>query len=334
MAINDLLKKAAKKDASDIHLIVGNKPLVRVDGELSELSGESKITASAAKNLIYGVLNKEQQKEFEEKKDLDISYEVKNVGRFRVNLHFEKGNPALAARIIPAEIPTMEDVLMPEVLYDMAKLRQGLIIFTGAAGQGKSTSMAAMIDYINKERKEHIITLEDPVEFLFKNEKSIIEQRELGVDMNSFTSGLKHVVRQDPNVIMVGEMRDLESIALTLTLAETGHLVLTTLHTISAAQAIDRIIDVFPESQQGQIRLQLSMVLAAVVSQDLLLKKGGGRVAAREILVNTPAVANLIRERKTPQIENVIATSSKEGMMTMEQAIKKLDKEGLIETEK
>lgn len=331
MQINDLLKISVKKKASDIYIIANTKPIIRVDGKLSEVAGVKKLTAKEAKDLVFSVLNKKEQADFKSLKDVDISYEVSGVSRFRINLHWEKGNPALSARVIARDIPTMEEILMPEAAYNFTRREGGLIIITSPTGNGKSTTMAAMVGLINKEKRNHIITLEDPIEFLYKNDQSILEQRELGKDFNTFQDGLKHVLRQDPDVIMVGEMRDLESIASTLTLAETGHLVFATLHTPSASQTIDRIIDVFPPHQQNQIRLQLSTTLAGIISQKLLPKKEGGRIVAREVLINNSAIANLIREQKTHQIENVVATSLKEGMSTMEQDIKRLFKEELIE---
>jgi twitching motility protein PilT len=239
----------------------------------------------------------------------------------------------MVARVISDKMPNLEEIGMPKIIYDLLNLKQGLILITGPTGCGKSTSLAAMINYINLNRRCHIITLEDPIEYLFKPEKSIIIQRQLGTDMLSFSEGLKHALRQDPNVIMVGEMRDLETIATTITLAETGHLVLATLHTYNAAQTIDRIIDIFPPHQQGQVRMQLSMTLAAVMSQRLLNKTEGGRVAAREVMLNTAAVSNLIRENKVSQLKTVIETSSKEGMISLDQDLQRMFKEKLITKE-
>jgi len=279
------------------------------------------------------MLSEHQRELFLTEKELDLSYDLPSVSRFRVNLHIERGNPALAARIVSARIATMEDLVMPEVVYDLVRLPQGLILVTGPTGCGKSTSLAAMVSLINKERRAHIITLEDPIEFLHTSDQSIIKQRQLSTDFLSFPEALKHVLRQDPNVIMVGEMRDLETVAATITLAETGHLVLATLHTLNAAQTVDRIIDIFPPYQQTQVRLQLSLSLRGVISQQLLPKKGGGRVASREIMINTPAVSNLIRENKIAQIKSVIQTSAEDGMTTMDQDLKRLYKDNLIDRE-
>jgi twitching motility protein PilT len=253
-----------------------------------------------------------------------------NLGRLRINIHWEKDVPGLVARVVSQKIPTMAEILMPELVKELIKTRDGLILVTGPTGCGKSTTLAAMINEINTSRSVHIVTLEDPIEFIFTPQKSIVRQRQLGSDMKSFKQGLKHVLRQDPNVIMVGEMRDLESIAATITLAETGHLVLATLHTLNAAQTVDRIIDSFPPYQQSQVRTQLSMSLRAVISQQLIKKIKGGRIAAREILVNNSAVANLIRENKIAQIKTVIQTSSDEGMVTMDNDLKRLVQEKLI----
>lgn len=333
MDINKLFQIAVDKKASDLHLMVGLKPYLRIDGTLVSLSDEKEITAQQMEEGIFSLLTRPQEERLKEKRELDISLEAKEGNRFRINIHYEKGNLGLVARIILNKVPDLKAIDMPEVVYNLLQLQQGLILVTGPTGCGKSTSLAAMIEYINEEQKRNIITLEDPIEFIFKSKKSIIIQRQLGTDILSFKAGLKHIVRQDPDVIMVGEMRDLETIAATTTLAETGHLVLATLHTYSAAQTIDRIIDIFPPYQQAQIKLQLASVLAAVISQRLVPKIKGGRVAAREILINTPAVANLIRESKIAQVPTVIETNSKIGMISMEKALKNLYKDGLISKE-
>jgi len=332
MHINDLFQTATDKKASDLHLAANRRPILRVDGELREIKDQQVLKPKDLEKLIFEILSAEQKERFVKNRDLDLSHDFKGA-RYRVNLHFEKGSVGLVARVVPPTVPTLEDIVMPGIVYDLTRLSQGLILVTGPTGHGKSTTLAAMINQINKERICHVVTLEDPIEFLFSSDRSIIKQRELGFDILSFAEGLKHVLRQDPNVVMVGEMRDLETIATTLTLAETGHLVLATLHTYSAAQTVDRIIDVFPPHQQHQIRLQLSMTLAGVISQRLLPKIGGGRVAAKEILINTSAVANLIRENKTAQINTVIQTSAEKGMVTIDQDLKRLVEEGLISEE-
>ena len=324
MSIQEIFQLAAKRNASDVHLVAEAPALLRIDGELIPIEPKDVLTKKEIEQMVFSLLSEEQKKRFNDNKELDFSYENKEEVRFRVNLHYERGNVGLVARVITGEIPTLEDLRMPKVVYDLVNLQQGLILVTGPTGCGKSTTLAAMINYINQNRKCSIITLEDPIEFMFKHNKSVIVQRQLGTDITSFSQGLKHVLRQDPNVIMVGEMRDLDTIGTTITLAETGHLVLATLHTYSAAQTIDRIIDIFPPYQQSQVRMQLSMTLAAVISQRLVNKVGGGRLAAREILTNTPAISNLIRENKIAQIKTVIETSSKDGMESLDHNLKDL----------
>ncbi len=337
MAENSIIEKlfaiANEKKASDLHLLVDMHPILRIDGQLHLLDSEETITDKLMEDITKTILSPEQQQQFAENKDLDLSYEIADGTRFRINLHVSRDHVGLVARVVPVTIPTMADVMMPEVVNKFMRMNQGLVLVTGPTGSGKSTSLAAMIDMINTERGLSIVTLEDPIEFLYTQKKSIIKQRQLGTDMKSFASGLKHVLRQDPDVILVGEMRDLETIAATITLAETGHLVLATLHTLNAAQTIDRIIDVFPPYQQPQVKLQLSMSLRGVISQRLVPRTDGGLIAAREILVNTPAVANLIRENKVAQIKTVIQTSADEGMVTMDQDLKRLVKEGAITQE-
>jgi twitching motility protein PilT len=333
MNIKDLLKKAVEQQASDLHLVVSLPPILRIDGELIDLKNKGLVSNKELEQMAYSLISSEQKQRFNKNRELDFSFELNDKSRFRMNLHYERNNIGLVARVISNKLPTLEDINMPKVTYDLLNLKQGLILVTGPTGCGKSTTLAAIINYINNNRRCNIVTFEDPIEFLFKPGKSIIIQRQLGSDIISFAKGLKHVLRQDPNVIMVGEMRDLETIAATITLAETGHLVLATLHTYSAAQTIDRIIDIFPPHQQNQIRMQLSITLASVISQRLLPKVNGGRIAGREIMINTPAVANLIRENKITQIGTVIETSSKEGMFTMDQDLRRLYNEKLLEKE-
>ncbi|NMC51952.1 PilT/PilU family type 4a pilus ATPase [Candidatus Kuenenbacteria bacterium] len=334
MLLDQIFKIGVDKGASDVHLVVNEPPIIRINGVLYRLDDFGIINKKKVEELIYTILTPKQKEDFINTREMDVSHELSSGERFRVNLHFEKGNPGLVARIINTEPPTMESTNMPQIVYRLAELNQGLIILTGPTGCGKSTSLAAIINYINNSRAANIITMEDPIEFVFQPQKSIIRQRQYGFDFVSFPEALKHVLRQDPNVIMVGEMRDLETISSTITLAETGHLVLTTLHTPNASQTIDRIIDIFPPHQQDQIRMQLSMCLIGVIAQQLLpAPDGQSRVVAREIMINTPAVANLIRENKIAQIKTVIQTSSDDGMISMDQYLQQLIKEKLITKE-
>jgi len=331
MHIDELFQKAVESKSSDLHLVVGMPPILRINGDLRVVPNYEALTPNILKELIYNILTTDEQLRLEKDKELDISYAPPSSGRFRINLHFEKGNLGVVARFIPVVIPSLEDVHMPEIVKPLLRLDQGLILVTGPTGCGKTTALASMIDFINKDRACHIITLEDPIEFIFSSAKSIIRQRQYGHDMISFGEGLKHALRQDPNVIMVGEMRDLETVATTITLAETGHLVLATLHTNNAEQTINRIIDIFPPYHQQQVRLQLSLTLQAVISQRLLpLKDHSGRVAVRELMLNTPAVANLIRENKTHQIKHIMQTSLGDGMLLMDRGIRDVYQKGLI----
>lgn len=335
MNLNLLFSIAAEGNASDIHLLFDYEPIFRLNGELLKLSEFSqkltarKLTKKDLEVFVDEILNNEQKNIFLKNKDLDIAYQI-GVFRFRVNFCFEKENISITARVISDEKPSLDEIGMPEIVKDLMEKKQGFILITGPTGCGKSTTLAAMINHVNSNRKANIITFEDPIEFIFKPDKSIISQRQLGIDMISFSSGLKHVLRQDPNVIMLGEMRDPETIATAITLAETGHLVLATLHTYSAAQTIDRIIDSFPPHQQGQVKSQLSGNLTAIISQRLLPATNGGRVAAREILLNNQAISNLIREGKIAQIKSIIETNASAGMITMDKHIKFLYQEGLI----
>jgi len=338
MDIRDLLKLAAEKNASDLHLLANQPPILRIDGELFDINkivhngNFHIINDQNLSDFVNTIIDKEQKKRFYDKRDLDLGYQVASY-RYRLNLSFEKNSIRIVARVIKEEEPTLDDLGMPVEISELLESREGLILVTGPTGCGKSTTLAAMINHINAKKSANIITLEDPIEFIFKSKKSIVSQRQLGTDMNSFASGLKHVLRQDPNVIMLGEMRDLETISAAVTIAETGHLVLATLHTYSAAQTIDRIIDIFPPYQQGQIKSQLSFVLSAVISQRLLPRVGGGRIAAREILFNNSAIANLIREGKVAQIKSAIETGSSMGMITLDKHIKQLYQAGLITQE-
>lgn len=329
--IKNFFKDAIKQEASDVHLVGDQLPLIRVEGELKQIS-DKPLDSKELEIAIFGLLNKAQLTEYEKDHELDFAYVVDGV-RFRVNLHQQEEKIGLSARLIPSEIPTPEDLHFEPSLLEMSNLLDGLVLVTGPTGCGKSTTIASMIEQINKTRKAHIITIEDPIEFEFKNKLSMIEQRAVGVDTPSFASALKHVLRQDPNVIFVGEMRDPETISTVLTAAETGHLVFSTLHTSSAAEAVERIVDVFEGPRQKQVLIQLSAVLRAVVAQQLLPSKDDGRVPAREILINTPGVANLVRENNIGQIKSAIQTGAKEGMVSMDNSIKQLLKEGWITAE-
>ncbi|PIR06507.1 MAG: type IV pili twitching motility protein PilT [Candidatus Komeilibacteria bacterium CG11_big_fil_rev_8_21_14_0_20_36_20] len=331
MNINNLFKAATDNEASDLHIIVGKPPILRVDGELKVLPNTPTVTKEIAERMIFSILTERQKKTFIEERELDVSYEIPEYSRYRVNLHWEKDNVGLVSRVISKKIPEMEDLGLPKITEDLIQQTNGLILVTGPTGCGKSTTLAAMIEKINQTRMANIITLEDPIEFVHNPKKSIIKQRQLGTDIITFKDALRHILRQDPNVIMVGEMRDLETMAATITLAETGHLVLATLHTHNTAQTIDRIIDVFPPHQQSQVRLQLSISLSGVICQKLLPKINGGRVAVRELLINNPAVANVIRENKIPQIKRIVQTSAEEGMFSMQQNIKELLSQNIID---
>lgn len=332
VTLPQLFEYAAEHKASDLHLIADKPPLVRIDGAIVDMASLGPLSGDDISELVFSILTGEQRRRFERTRELDFSYTTSS-HRVRVNVHWEQGNVGLVARVIPITIPSFEEIGLGHVERNLTKARQGLVLVTGPTGHGKSTTIASMINLINHERREHIVTIEDPIEFQYTPAKSIIRQRELGSDTLSFAAALKHTLRQDPNVILVGEMRDLETIGAVLTLAETGHLVFSTLHTNSAAQTIDRAVDVFPPFQQQQVRLQLSLVLLGIISQRLVHAKKGGRVAAREILLNTPAVSNLIRERETAQIPSVIQTSAQFGMRTMAQCLKDLGAAGIIDAD-
>lgn len=320
-----VFEKAIFLGASDIHFSTGRYPTLRVDGNLYPLENEKILESEDTDKLADLILEDSNRKELLlKKRELDTSYDYKNKARFRINIYFQRGALSLALRLIPSKIKTIDELNLPASLHRFARLEQGFILITGPAGHGKSTTMAALVNEINCNRKEHIITIEDPVEYLFFQNKAIIDQREVGFDTLDFIKALRSTLRQDPDVIMVGEMRDYESIAIALTAAETGHLVISTLHTNSASQTIDRIIDIFPAEQQNQIRIQLASVLAGVVSQRLLQKVNGGRIPACEILINTPAVANTIREKRTHELDVIISTSSEDGMILLNESLKNL----------
>ncbi|MBP9732636.1 MAG: PilT/PilU family type 4a pilus ATPase [Candidatus Magasanikbacteria bacterium] len=322
---------AIKEGASDLHLVAHERPVIRVQGQLVSIA-EVVLGEKELETAVLGILDSSEKKRFDVEHDLDFGYTYKQV-RFRINIHRQEESMGLSARLVPTDIPTAETLRFEEPMYEATKLIDGLVLVVGPTGNGKSTTIARMVEEINASRNAHIITIEDPIEFVFESKKSLIEQRELGGDTPSFASALKHVLRQDPNIIMVGEMRDPETIATALTAAETGHVVFSTLHTSSAAEAIERIVDVFEGPKQKQVLIQLSSVLRYVIAQQLLPGVNNARIVAREILVNTPAVANLIRENNIAQMASAIQTGAKNGMITMEQSVKLLYKEGLISEE-
>jgi len=322
MTFFDLVEEAVERKASDIHLAVGHPALLRVDGDLFSL-GDEPLSPRQVETLVREVVDEPRWKRFQQSHELDFAYEDK-LQRFRINLHIARGQLALSARVIRATIPSFEEIALPEVAQRLIENENGLILVTGPAGTGKSTTLAAMLGVINDTRPAHIVTLEDPIEYVFPKGMGLVKQREVGTDTDSFAEGLRRALRQDPDVIMVGEMRDPETISAALTLAETGHLVFSTLHTSSAAQAVHRIVDSFSGEQQDQVRRMLALSLRGVIAQDLLPRVSGGLVAAREILLNNNAVANLIRENKVEQIGTVIQTGAQEGMVPMERSVEEL----------
>jgi twitching motility protein PilT len=328
--IDDLLRLVVEKKGSDLHLAVAVPPVLRVDGALLATNYEA-LTDFEVQRMIYAILTDEQIRAFETDYELDCSYGLRGLSRFRVNIYRDRGNVAGAFRVIPTRIPTVRELGLPLVLEELSRRPRGLVLVTGPTGCGKSTTLAAMIGQINNERSVHIITIEDPIEYLHTHRKSLLNQRELGLDTRTFPQALRHALREDPDVILVGEMRDLETMTLAITAAETGHLVFSTVHTNSAASTVDRIVDVFPPGQQEQIRVQLSNNLEAVVTQQLLPRAGTpGRLAALEVMIASPAIRNLIREAKAHQITSVIQTSAHLGMQTMDQCLRDLYQRGLI----
>jgi twitching motility protein PilT len=315
----DVLTRMAEERASDVHLSPGFPPAMRVRGRIVPIEEYGPLSPQATRDTVYSLLNDDQRKRFESRKQLDLAYAVPGVARFRVNCFFQRGSISAAFRRIPHQIPQLGELGLPAILEDFTRKPRGFVLVTGPTGSGKSTSLAAMMDIINREREEHILTIEDPIEFLHSHKKCIVNQREIGADAEDFSLALKSALREDPDVILVGEMRDLETISTALTAAETGHLVFATLHTQSTAQTVDRIIDIFPAEQQAQVRMQLSIALQGIVTQQLLpTADGAGRAVACEVLVPTPAVRNLIREGKTHQIYSAIQTSGSIGMQTMD----------------
>ncbi len=330
MTIQQLLEIAIQRNASDLHLVVGYPPLLRVNGELFSVPGETEITPAAVDSLTSPLLNPDQKKSFEESFELDFSFDFQGKARFRVNIYRQKGTEAASLRLIPLNILKLEDLGFPPQVTRITQLKQGFVLVTGPTGQGKSTTLASMIQAINETRSAHIVTIEDPVEYVYPKSKALISQREILGDTKSWQNALKSVLREDPDIVLLGEMRDLETISAAMTIAETGHLVFATLHTNSAAQSIDRIIDVFPPNQQPQIRLQLSVTLEAIISQRLLPSINPGRVLAFELLFATNAVRNIIRENKTYMIDNLIQTSGELGMISLEASLALLVKSGKI----
>jgi twitching motility protein PilT len=329
----EILLEVMERDASDLHLTAGSPPMIRHHGRLHAMD-QPRLTPQMTREIIYSILTNDQRQRLETDWQIDLAYSIPSKARFRVNAYFQRASLAAAFRLIPSEMPKLADLGLPAVLAEFTKKPRGFVLVTGPTGSGKSTSLAAMLDLINDTRHEHILTIEDPIEFLHKHKRCIVNQRELGADAPSFAAGLRAGLRQDPDVILVGEMRDLETIATALTAAETGHLVFATLHTQDAAQTVDRIVDVFPPDQQQQVRVQLSVALQGIVTQQLLpTADGNGRIAACEVLVPTPAVRNLIREGKTHQIYSALQTGGQFGMQTMDSALAQLVREQKITRE-
>jgi len=320
MTITQLLEELISRNGTDLHLTVGAPPVLRIDGDLVPTNHEV-LTPKITKELVYSLLNDEQKKRFETTRELDISFGIPNLSRFRGNVFMQRGAIAMAIRTIPYEIRTFKDLGLPPIAAELATRQKGLILVTGPTGCGKSTTLATMIDKVNKERRSHIVTVEDPIEYLFRHQKCIVNQRQVGDDTKSFANALKYVLRQDPDVVMIGEMRDLETTESGLTIAETGHLTFATLHTNSAAESITRIIDIFPTNRQSQVRTQLSFVILGIMTQTLIKRIRGGRILALEILVATPAVKALIRDNKVHQIYSHIQAGHKYGMQTMNECL-------------
>ncbi len=330
LRIEILLEEIVRKNASDLHLQVGLPPMMRLDGVLAPFPGYNPLNAEEVERLVFAILDDDQQKILIKDKEFDFSFAFGDLGRFRVNAFHERGNLAASLRLIPNQIKTITELGMPPVIQSFADFPRGLVLVTGPTGSGKSTTLAALIDKINSEKAQHIITIEDPIEFTHKSKRSAIVQREVHYDTYSFSAALRSSLRQDPDVVLIGEMRDLETISAAITIAETGHLVFATLHTNSAAQSIDRMIDVFPPHQQSQVRSQLANVLQGICAQRLVPAIGGGRVVAAEVMVANPAIRNIIREGKTHQLDTVIQTGSDQGMQTMDRTLVKLVQSGVV----
>ncbi|HUW21738.1 MAG TPA: type IV pilus twitching motility protein PilT [Candidatus Bathyarchaeia archaeon] len=333
MTAEELLEIAYKEKASDLHLIVGVPPILRIEGLIISVSNEEPLTAERSKDLVFSLLAEEQKETFLVNKEIDFSVTYQDLARFRVNAYYERGHISASLRLIPNKIPTIDELMLPSICHEFAKLKQGFVLITGPTGHGKSTTLAAIIQEVNETRREHIVTIEDPIEYVHPHSKSIITQRELRADTHSWEIALRSVLREDPNIVLIGEMRDYETISAALTIAETGHLVFATLHTNSAAQTIDRIVDVFPPHQQQQVKTQLSFTLEAILSQRLVPSLEKRRIVASEILIANPAVRNSIREGQTHLIDNVIQTSAELGMLSLENDLARLVKEGKISYE-
>jgi len=332
MDLSELLAFAVKNGASDIHISAGLPPLIRIDGEMRRIKVDP-LTSNVVHDMIYDIMLDSQRKEFEERLEADFAFEIASVARFRVNAYNQARGPAAAFRTIPTEVLSLEDINAPPIFRTLSEKHRGLVLVTGPTGSGKSTTLAAMVDYVNHSKKGHILTIEDPIEFVHQSHNCLINQREVGRHTQSFNNALRSALREDPDVILVGEMRDQETISLALTAAETGHLVFGTLHTSSAAKTIDRIIDVFPAGEKEMVRAMLSESLEGVIAQRLLKKPEGGRVAAYEIMIGTPAIRNLIREAKVPQIYGMIQTGRDAGMVTMDQSLDDLVSRNLVTRE-
>jgi twitching motility protein PilT len=333
MEIKQLLDITYNRGASDLHIMAGVSPVIRINGELLAIPGTVPLTDKEVSELVFALVNEEQKEILLVNKELDFSFPYEEQARFRVNAYFQKGMLAASLRLLRAKIPTIEEINLPEISHSFAKLKQGFILVAGPTGHGKSTTLAAIIDEINQTRPVHIVTIEDPIEYVFERKKAIISQREIRADTHSWQIALRSCLREDPDVVMIGEMRDYETIAAALTIAETGHLVFSTLHTNSAAQTIDRIVDVFPENQQSQVKMQLSFTLEGILMERLLPCLDGGRIPAFEILLATSAVRNTLREGQTHLIDNIIQTSVDIGMQTLEMDLARLIKKGKISIE-
>jgi twitching motility protein PilT len=333
MDISEILTFLKEQEASDLHISTGEPPIIRVHGDIQKVDMPP-LQQEEVHTMLYDILNDRQRKIFEENKEIDFALELKGVSRYRVNAFYQSKGEAIVIRVIPTKVMTLEELKLPKILADLTNKTKGLVLVTGPTGSGKTTTLAAMVDYINQNKKVHILTIEDPIEFVYEPNLSLINQRELGTNTHSFANALRSALREDPDVIMVGEMRDLETISLAMTAAETGHLVFATLHTSSAAKTVDRVIDVFPPAQQSQIRTMFSESILAVITQNLLKKSDGkGRIAALEIMIGTPAIKNLIREGKIAQIPGMMQTGKKFEMQTMDATLADLYNKGVVSKE-